>query len=68
MNPMTTTKTLSEMILEMLGHGVKQVEIARLAGTSPEQISRIKTGQKSDYELGKRIEAVYLAHKKKSAA
>lgn len=65
---MDDTKTLQQMILEMLDHGVKQVTIAQLARTSPEQISRIKNGQKSEYDLGKRIEAVYLDHIEDSVA
>lgn len=65
---MTEIKPVDEMISELLAEGVKQVDIARLAGTSPEQISRLKNGQRPTYELGKRIEAVYLSHIDSSAA
>ena len=61
---MTEIKSVQEMIEELLAEGVKQIEIARLADTSPEQISRMKGGQKPDYELGKRIEIVYLEHRR----
>lgn len=65
---MKKIKSVQEMIAEMLDAGFKQIEIARLAGTSPEQVSRMKTGQKPEYELGKRIELVYLSHIRHSAA
>jgi len=65
---MNDIKTVQQMINEMLSEDVKQAEIARLSKTSPEQISRLKNGQKPTYDLGKRIEAVYLNHFDSKAA
>ena len=62
------TKTLQEMVIELLNSGLTQYVLADLAKTNQPQIARIKKGQKSDYELGKRIEAVYLARVKRTAA
>lgn len=61
-------KTLQEMVVVLLQSGMTQKQLADLAKTNQPQIARIKRGQNSDYELGKRIEAVYLSHIDSSAA
>lgn len=61
-------KTLQEMVVELLGSGMTQKQLADMAATNQPQIARIKRGQNSEYDLGKRIEAVYLSHIDSSAA
>lgn len=54
------TKSLQEMVTELLESGMTQPQLADMVGTNQPQISRIKHGQNSEYDLGKRVEAVYI--------
>lgn len=53
--------TLRQMIEKMKERGFSQVEIAKLAGTSPQMIHLVANGRTPRYDIGKGIEQ---AHKR----
>ena len=49
-----------DMVGFLISKGYSEVKIAKVVGTSQPTIHRIKCGSGTTYEIGKRIESMYL--------
>lgn len=60
--------TVQTMVLELLDSGMSEGQLANKVDSNQPTIHRIKNGSKTNYELGKKIEALYLDLRKEEVA
>lgn len=60
--------TVQTMVLELLNAGLSEGQLASKVGSNQPTIHRIKNGSKTNYELGKKIEALHAEISKEKVA